>query len=83
LFISVFSKVHGFFGTVGLTAARNRLRNKVLKIVPVLHDQPVLKAENVEPDFGTEKIVLRMGEDKITVLIGPDHPDLAGAVQLF
>ncbi|MFY0573855.1 hypothetical protein ACN28S_05315 [Cystobacter fuscus] len=43
----------------------------LLEVVPVLHDLPVLEAEDVETNLGSEEVVVGVGEDEIAVL---EHP---------
>ena len=39
-----------------------------LQIVPVLYDLLILEAEDVEADLGAEEVVVRVGDDEVTIL---------------
>jgi hypothetical protein len=48
----------------------------LLQVVPVLDDQALFKAKDVEADLRTEEIILRVGKDKVAILKDTDRVDL-------
>jgi hypothetical protein len=53
----------------------------LLQVVPVLDDQALFKAKDVEADLRAEEIVLRVGKDKVAILKDADRVDLCSGRQ--